>query len=246
MRGQERLGGREREQRLALRVEHVLGDVLHEPADDVRVQDVADHAADGDGAEADEQPLAQLVQVLDERRLLAVVEPARQARARQPQREGAAAGAGQRRRAERAARRAGRLLRGRRAGRRAAAGSRAGRRAGGSRIRPGRRSCALPPSPLRRCAWSSASAALSARRARDRRMRNAVGVTRSAAAACLSLRPSWPTSSSASRCRGSSEASARSTSRLSRAASMRSSSRAYSSSSSGRSPSERSSTSRSR
>ena len=32
-------------------------------------------------------------------------------------------------------------------------------------------------------------------------MRNAVGVTCSAAAACLSLRPSWPTSSSASRCR---------------------------------------------
>ena len=112
-RGQERLGGREGEQRLALVLEHVVGDVLHEPADDVRVQHVADDAADGDGAEADEQPLAQLVQVLDERGLLAVVEPARHARARQAQREDAAAGTGQRGRAERAARRAGRLLRGR-------------------------------------------------------------------------------------------------------------------------------------
>ena len=50
-----------------------------EPVDQVRVQHVADHDADGEGAEADEQPLTKLVEMLDERCLLAVVQAARPA-----------------------------------------------------------------------------------------------------------------------------------------------------------------------
>ena len=48
--------------------------------DQLLVEDVADDEADDERAEADEEPLAQLLEVLDERRLLAVVEATGQPR----------------------------------------------------------------------------------------------------------------------------------------------------------------------
>ena len=48
------------------------------------VEDEADDDADDQRAEADEQPLAQLLEVLDERRLLAVAQAARQEHERMP------------------------------------------------------------------------------------------------------------------------------------------------------------------
>ena len=50
----------------------------------LRVQHVADHDADRERAEADEEPLAQLVEMLDERRLLAVVQAPRKPGPRWP------------------------------------------------------------------------------------------------------------------------------------------------------------------
>ena len=50
----------------------------------LRVEHVADHAPDDDRAEADEHPLAQLVEMLDERRLLAVVQATRKPGPRWP------------------------------------------------------------------------------------------------------------------------------------------------------------------
>jgi hypothetical protein len=41
------------------------------------VQHISDDRAEDDSADADEEALAELVEMLDERRLLAVVEPAR-------------------------------------------------------------------------------------------------------------------------------------------------------------------------
>jgi hypothetical protein len=48
-----------------------------QPVDDPVVEDEADDGPDEQSAEADEHPLAQLFEVLDERRLLAVAQAAR-------------------------------------------------------------------------------------------------------------------------------------------------------------------------
>ena len=60
----------------------VLRERQLEPVDEPLVQDEADDAADHDRAQADEHPLAQLVEVLDERSLLTVVQAPRKPRPR--------------------------------------------------------------------------------------------------------------------------------------------------------------------
>ena len=71
-RGHERLADRQRRQPAV-----ALRQLQLEPVDQVPVEDVRDDEADEQRAEADEQPLPQLLEMLDERRLLAVPESAR-------------------------------------------------------------------------------------------------------------------------------------------------------------------------
>ena len=71
----ERLADRQRQQLAVLRRQ-----LVREQPDQAAVEDVGDDEADDQRAEADEEPLAQLFEVLDERCLFAVFQATRQAR----------------------------------------------------------------------------------------------------------------------------------------------------------------------